>query len=1131
MAIEHRHGYCTLCRSRCGALYAVEGDRLLSAAPDPSHPTGAALCPKGRAAPEIVHSPRRLTHPLRRTTEKTADDPGWVQIGWDEALAEIAGRFDAIRRESGPEAVAFSVTSPSGTPISDGIDWVERFIRTFGSPNIAYATEICNWHKDHAHAFTFGRGIPTADYANSDLCLLWGHNPARVWLAQSTAIANARARGATVAVVDPRSAGSGAQADLWVRVRPASDGALALGVANRLIQTGRFDDEFIRRWSNGPLLVREDTGRFLRGADLPGALPPLAYVGYDGRGLVPHDTGEAAPDGLTLRGTVVVSTRDGDVRCTPAFQRYERLCAHWPLDRTAAVTWAQEADIAALADALAGAQRVAYHSWSGVGQHTNATQTERAIACLYALTGCFDTPGGNVIHPVAPVNAVTGFDQLGAGQRAKALGVDQRPLGPPSQGWVTARDMYTAILDGAPYRVRALMGFGSNLLVSQADPRRGRDALRRLEFHVHANLFMNPTAELADIVLPVNSPWEREALKTGFEISHEAQERIQLRTRMVPPVGQSRSDTDIVFALATRLGLGEKFFGGDVEAGWQHVLDPLGITVAQLRERPEGISVPLTRRHRKYADPLPSGEVTGFGTETRRVELYSERLARYGYDPLPGYVEPADSPVGDGADPRFPLVLTSTKNSRFCHTQHRGIASLRARAAEPTVDLSPELAAERDIADNDWVELATRHGRIRMRAKLDPALHPKVVVAEYGWWEAAPDVGLPGYDPFSAVGSNFNLLIPADHADPVSGSVPHRSLVCDIAKVPDARPSWPGRRPFTVDRVVTESPDTVSIHLRPSHPPAPPDFRPGQHVSLHLDGIDAGLVSRSYSLSGTATHAERRGYRITVKRVEGDAAMSRHLTQTLRAGDTVHLSAPQGRFALPIRPDLPVVMIAGGIGITPFLSYLDTLATRHAAERIELYYVSRDGAHHVFKQRLAELATMLPGLVVHTHYSRPRASDRPGLDYDTAGRITADDVSAALIAGRARFYLCGPDEMIRALRTGLIARGVPEFDIFEERFTSPLPTWNPHPDLSHAVRFTRSAQELTWTPADGSLLTLAESHGITILSGCRTGQCESCEVAIQSGAVGYLTPEADPGDDRRCLTCQAVPISDLAIDA
>jgi ferredoxin-NADP reductase len=474
-------------------------------------------------------------------------------------------------------------------------------------------------------------------------------------------------------------------------------------------------------------------------------------------------------------------------------------------------------------------------------------------------------------------------------------------------------------------------------------------------------------------------------------------------------------------------------------------------------------------------------------------------------------------------------VLTSTKNGRFCHTQHRGIASLRGRAPDPVVDISRELATERGIAHGDWVELSTRHGRIRMLAQLDPALHPRVAVAEYGWWEAAPDVGLPGYDPFSPAGSNYNLLIPADHVDPVSGSVPHRSLVCDISRLSNARPSWPGRRPFTVTGVVPETPDTVSIHLQPSYSPAPPDFRPGQHVNLHLDGFGAGTVIRSYSLSGQAAQEDRRGYRITVKR--GDGPVSTHLARALRAGDTVHLTSPRGRFALPIRPDLPVVLIAGGIGITPFMSYLDTMAARQATDRIELYYVNRDGAHHVFKQRLAELATTLPGLAVRTYYSRPRSSDRAGADYDAAGRITADDVSAALIADRARFYLCGPDEMTRQIRTGLITRGVPEFDIFEERFSSPLPTWTPPPDVSHAVRFVRSGRELTWTRADGSLLALAESHGIGILSGCRTGQCESCEVAVLSGAVGYLASEADPGDEGRCLTCQAVPMSALSIDA
>ncbi|MES4992606.1 molybdopterin-dependent oxidoreductase [Agrobacterium radiobacter] len=131
---------------------------------------------KGRAAPEIVHSTDRLLYPLRRTTPKGSTDPGWVRISWDEALAETAASLGRIRAQSGAEAVAFSVTTPSGTPISDSIDWIERFIRHFGSPNACYGTEICNWHKDFAHAFTFGSGMPAADYPNAETIMLWGHN-------------------------------------------------------------------------------------------------------------------------------------------------------------------------------------------------------------------------------------------------------------------------------------------------------------------------------------------------------------------------------------------------------------------------------------------------------------------------------------------------------------------------------------------------------------------------------------------------------------------------------------------------------------------------------------------------------------------------------------------------------------------------------------------------------------------------------------------------------------------------------------------------------------------------------------------------------------------------------------------
>lgn len=149
--------------------------------PLPGHPTGEKLCPKGLAAPELVYHPDRLTRPLRRTNPKGSSDPGWQPIDWDEALDMIGSRMNAIARDDGPEQVAFSVTTPSGSHMSDSITWIERFIRGFGSPNTIYATEICNWHQDFATRFTFGHGIGTPDFAGTDCILLWGNNPTATW--------------------------------------------------------------------------------------------------------------------------------------------------------------------------------------------------------------------------------------------------------------------------------------------------------------------------------------------------------------------------------------------------------------------------------------------------------------------------------------------------------------------------------------------------------------------------------------------------------------------------------------------------------------------------------------------------------------------------------------------------------------------------------------------------------------------------------------------------------------------------------------------------------------------------------------------------------------------------------------
>lgn len=1138
MNTTEKRGYCTLCRSRCGTINMVSGDALVEVRPDPNHPTGKAMCLKGKAAPELVHSADRLLYPMRRTRPKSHDDPGWQRISWDEALAEVAARLTQARAHGGAESVAFAVTTPSGTPLSDSIDWIERFIRLYGSPNTCYATEICNWHKDHAHAFTFGRGMPTADYRQADLILLWGHNPTNTWLAQADAIGAGRAAGARLLVVDPRETALAAQADGWLRVRPGADAALAMAIANLLIEANAFDLDFVRRWTNGPLLVRADNGRLLRGGDV--GLPEAAdEVVWDtraqrfrpSRGLRDDDFGHVA-----LRGRFDAN----GIACRPAFDLYAQECARYPAAHAASLTWVPEADIRNAARLIAQAQRVAYHAWSGVAQQENATQAERAIACLYALTGSFDRAGGNRIYAKPPHRAVNGFDLLAPEQRRKALGLADRPLGPPSQGWITARDLYQAILEHKPYPVRTLVAFGTNPMLSQADVERGMAALRALDFYVHCDLFETPASRYADLLLPVNTPWEREGLRIGFEISPEAEQLVQLRQQMVPSRGESRSDNDIVFDLAVRLGMGDQFFGGSLEAGWNHMLAPSGLTVEALRRQPEGIRLPQANAERKYADQ-PRG--ASFGTPTGLVELYSERLLEHGYPALPGLSPASEASYLDAdSDGPYPLALTSAKNGYYCHSQHRGLVSLRRKAPEPVLELAPTLAATHGIREGDRVRVITPVGGAGgFIARLRPNLHPRVVVGEFGWWQRCDALGRPELPVLGENASNYNALIGADDIDPISGSVPMRAYRCRIepdTRVPVARQPWRGFRPFRVAALTAEAADVMAVRLEPLDGAGVADYQPGQHVTIRFDGV-AGTpdLIRAYSLTGPVGNHDARGYTIAVRHAIGKTAtghpveglVSTHIHRKLAVGDTVSLQAPGGTFVMPLSTRRPLVLLAGGIGITPFMSLFESLVDCDTAPDMLLLYGNQSGAGHAFRARLRDLQRRLPTLAVVNFYDRPGPGDTSGEHYDVAGRIDLGHVPMEIMQRRPLFYMCGPEAMMSALTAALIARGVPRFDILKEVFRSPAPL-PPVSNQRFAVRFARSGRTAVWTGGDGTLLGFSERLGIGLPSGCRVGQCESCAVPVLDGQVSHLHG-SDPDDAGICLVCQAVPTSDLVLDA
>ncbi|UGA40988.1 molybdopterin-dependent oxidoreductase [Bradyrhizobium quebecense] len=1125
-------GYCTLCRSRCGSVTVVEDGRVVGVEVLNNHPTGGALCAKGRAAPEIVASPRRLTVPLKRTRPRDAADPGWIEVSWDEALTEIADRLGRIRAESGAEAVAFGVTTPSGTPMVDSFEWVERFIRGFGSPNLIYAVEICGWHKDYAHALTFGRGIGFPDYDNADAIILWGHNPARTWLAQATRIADARRRGAKVVVVDPKPNGSGQQADLWLRIRPGADGALAMGAIRHLIATDSFDADFVDQWTNGSLLVDRATGRFLRADALWPDGAPEAFVRLDALGSpVACDTRYAPERGGQLRGALSIRARDGRmISAATAFELLAERAAPYTPARVAELTWLRVEDIDAFNALLAARPRLAYHSWTGVGQHTNATAIERAIASLYALTGACDRPGGNRWPVPPPTRPLNDYNILSPEQQAKALGLAELPLGPPAKGWITARDFSRAVLEGEPYRVRALVAFGTNFVVSQGHTERNRAALKALEFQVHIDMFMNPTAESADFVLPASTPWERDALKIGFEITQQAVETVQFRPRMVEPIGEVKADYEIAAALALKLGMGSLFFGGDIKAGWNYQLAPLGIGVEDLREHPEGRRFPQVFRNEKYAVTREDGTAAGFATPTRRVEIYSELMLGHGHDPLPDHVEPVGSPLTTAADERFPLVLSTAKSGWFIHSSWRHVASLRRKSPDPAVEISPQLAERRGLVEGDWAMVETQGGAVRLKVRLNAALDARVVVAEFGWWEDCPPLGRDRSAAAGPLTRNINAVLHDDARDPVSGSVPLRAIVCDIRRDGVAsRGVWSGQRRFVVGERRAEADNVITLSLQPLDGGPLPDFLPGQHVMTALPGA---TEARAYSLTGSGDLPD--ALSIAVKgrffneARSGDAPffMPDRL-HGLAVGDQVLLEPPGGIFTPPLKGPRPLVFLAAGIGITPFISHLETLQHTAPQDRVAdvlLLHGCRSSREHPFAQRLVELEASTPGLMRVTFYSVPLAQDSVDARSLRKGRLDLEQVKP-LLARRPLVYICGSPDFVAAQIEAAVALGIPRFDIFAESFVSPPSV--PSDLAPRTIRLANSKQSFSWGPEQGTLLDAASAAGVALPSGCRVGQCESCAVEVVDGEFTHLGPV--DGSEGQCLACQAVPLTDLTL--
>jgi anaerobic selenocysteine-containing dehydrogenase len=758
-----------MCTSRCGVLATVEDGRLTSVNADPDHPNGC-VCVKGTAAPEIVCSADRLLYPMVRTRPKGDPDPGWVRLTWDQALNLAALRLNDIKDNYGPQAVVFSRATTAGSAAIDFDGWLQRLANAFGSPNLLTSNHICTWNRRVGAKYTYGTGMPTPDFDNTRCMLLWGINPQATSPAQAVRIQRARNRGAKLIVIDPRKTEPAKKADCWLRVRPGADGELAMAMIHVLIEENLYDREFARVWSNAPFLVRGDNGRLLAVRDLAEDGNPNSFVIWDERASAPV----AAEDSsvyAALTGSYEIALANGNtIHCEPAFERLKKIAADYAPERSSALTTVPAEVVRKAVRSFATEKPSCYCAWVGLEQDRDAMQTNRALCILFALTGQFDSRGSNVIFDTPKMNPITGRELLPKTMNSIRLGAVKYPLGPQSDpGLVQAAEVYDAILDDRPYPVKALVLFGSDPLLGHGDPLRGKAGFEALDFYVHADTTINPSAMFADLLLPASTCWEREALMPFFDIAEDTMNWVQLRPAVIQPVGESRSDTEIIFDLAKRLGLAERFFNGDIDDALNYQLAPTALTVNQLRANSMGIRAATNTRYQKYAE-------SGFATPTGKIEIFSTTFADNGYSSLPQFeTRSADSD-------NYPLTLTFFRLIQFCDEQHRNIPRLRRAAPEPFLEIHPETAKAHGIDNGAWLTLETPNGKVTLKAKFNDSLHPTVVATVYGWWQACQELKLPGHDPFTPSGANTNLLIPNIDSDPISASVAHRGQRCRVGK-------------------------------------------------------------------------------------------------------------------------------------------------------------------------------------------------------------------------------------------------------------------------------------------------------------------------------------------------------------
>ncbi|MBT3363719.1 MAG: molybdopterin-dependent oxidoreductase [Chloroflexi bacterium] len=566
-----------------------------------------------------------------------------------------------------------------------------RLANVFGTPNLAWQGHVCAVPRAMGAQFTYGTPL-TCDFDHPPACVVvWGANYADTLHYNHNRLTGAAGKGAKIIVVDPQKIALAGKSAMWLRVRPGADLALALGMINVIINKSLYDKDFV--------------------------------------------------DSTTI-----------------GFEQLKSHVQYYTPDKVSQITWMPADDIINAARMFATTKPACIILGNGIDQSINSFQTARAAAILNAITGNIDVPGGMIRPTPTPLVRRKGaelelWDKLPENAWNKRVSADLNLL--PPVRYMAGQSIIKAIVDEKPYPIRCLYIQGCNPLLTYSNANQTYDALKKVDFLAVADMFMTPTAAMADVVLPA----------AGY-LEYDSVEAAQPQQK-VAQVGDCKSDYQMISELAVKLGLSEHFWSSEEEC-LDYLLKPSELTFADLRQMDK---VPPKVQTKKPSDfPTPSG----------KIELYSGRLAQWGYDPIPAYHEQPETPYSDPELTKvYPLVLTSWKAAQYRHAGGRQIERLRKKHTDPVININTDTASKLGVSDGDWVYIENQRGKIKQKAALSSDIDPRVVIADYGWW--FPEKGMS--DLYGWAESNINVL--TDNNPPYSpemGSCNLRGMQCKVYK-------------------------------------------------------------------------------------------------------------------------------------------------------------------------------------------------------------------------------------------------------------------------------------------------------------------------------------------------------------